>query len=125
MAVTVDIPDHDRLSHDLPPMDGGIRIGDSELSAEVVDREESVVEETFGSHRKVPIIDWVGNQDGSRIVRHSESMSQPPRSAGLRSARRDCSGIAGYPVDRDRDAELPPGVLRSDAVPAPCEVRPR
>jgi hypothetical protein len=94
VAVTVDIPDHDRLGHELPPMDGGVRIGDSELSPEVVDRQESVVEEAFGSRRKVPIIDRVGNQDGPGIGRHSQSMSQPPRSASLPSARRHCRPLA-------------------------------
>jgi len=71
VAVTVDVPDHDRLGDDLPPMDRGVRIRDRELSPEVVDQQESVVEETFGSHRKVPVIDWVGYQDGSQMVRHA------------------------------------------------------
>jgi hypothetical protein len=85
-------------------MDRGVRIADLELPPKVVDRQEPFVEEPFGGHREVPIIDWISDQNRTAIALHQARMLQSTSSSDLRPTYRPCRPIA---AGMDRASRVP------------------
>jgi hypothetical protein len=91
-------------------MDCGVRIAHQELPPKVVDRHEPFVQEPFGGHREVLIIDGVRHQDRTAIAFHRGRMLESTSSSDLRPTYRPCRPIAAgldrvsrvRPFDADR-----------------------